>query len=430
MAPLDRVPIIDSRSGRNLQTHELRDPRTGQVLTRAEVAERAGVRPSEIDELIDLGLLAPGRDGELTEADAKRAALLKTMREAGLPLDGLAAVFRIGALSLDFIDTAAYGRFATYSPETFAAASSRTGVPIDLLLSIRETIGATQPKAADRLRNDELPVVEWIALQHENGFRPAAISGLLRAMGDSLRRIAESEAEWWRSEVMGPRLQAGGSLDSVGTPDFSDLMAAAGEQALLSMYHALQMRTWTVNIVAGAEIALRQAGLVEERLRQPAIVFLDITGYTQLTDEHGDAAAAQLAARLGPLVQRTSVAHGGRAVKFLGDGVMFVFPEPGPAVLAALEMVQDVEAAGLPPAHVGIASGPVIFQEGDYYGQTVNLAARISDFARPGEVLVNSAVVDAAQLPEDAFVEVGPVELKGVAGPIRLLAARPPRDLA
>ena len=111
-------------------------------------------------------------------------------------------------------------------------------------------------------------------------------------------------------------------------------------------------------------------------------------------------------------------------MKFLGDGVMFVFPEPGPAVLAALEMVEGVAAAGLPPAHVGIAAGPVVFQEGDYYGQTVNLAARISDFARPGEVLVSGAVVDAAHLPEDAFVEVGPVELKGVSGPVRLLAAR------
>jgi class 3 adenylate cyclase len=399
-------------------------------MTRIDIAERAGVSLGEIDELIDLGLLSPGPNGELTEFDAKRAILLRTMREAGLPLRGLAEVLRTEALSLAFLDEAAYGRFATYRPETFAAASARTGVPIDLLLSVRETIGAAPPKATDRLRDDELPIVEWIALQHENGFRPGAISSLLRAMGDSLRRIAESEAEWWRSEVIGPGLESGGSLDAIGSPEFSDVMAVAGERALLSMYHALQMRTWTANIVAGAEVALHRAGLVEERLRQPAIVFLDITGYTQLTEEHGDAAAADLAARLGPLVQRTSVAYGGRPVKFLGDGVMFVFPEPGPAVLAALEMVHDVEAAGLPPAHVGIASGPVIFQEGDYYGQTVNLAARISDFARPGEVLVSGGVVDAGQLPEDAFVEVGPVELKGVSGPIRLLAARPLRDPA
>jgi adenylate cyclase len=397
---------------------------TTGTLTRAEVAERAGVARAEIDELIDLGMLQPGPDGAFTEADAKRATILRTMREAGLPMDGLATVFRAGDVSLAFIDTAAYERFTTYSKETFAAASQRTGVPIELLQSIRETIGGAPPKPTDRLRNDELPILDWIAMQHANGFRPPAILSLLRAMGDSLRRIAESESAWWRSEVIEPRLQAGGSLDQAGSPEFSDAMAAAGERAMLSMYSAVQMRTWTANIVAGAEMALLRAGLLEERVRQPAIVFLDITGYTQLTQERGDAAAAELADRLGRLVQRTSIAHGGRPVKHLGDGVMVVFPEPRPAVIAALAMVDEVAAAGLPPAHVGIASGPVIFQEGDYYGQTVNLAARISDFARPGEVLVSNAVVEAAQLPEEAFVDVGPVELKGVYGPTRLLAAR------
>jgi class 3 adenylate cyclase len=69
-------------------------------------------------------------------------------------------------------------------------------------------------------------------------------------------------------------------------------------------------------------------------------------------------------------VQRTSIKYGGRPVKWLGDGVMFFFPNPGPGVVAALEMVVGVAEAELPPAHVGLHAGPVIFQEGDYYGQT------------------------------------------------------------
>ena len=392
-------------------------------MTAAEVADRAGVGSSFIDELIGLGILRLDPCDQLTENDATRASILQTMRDAGLPIDALAAAFRAGDLTLDFIDTAAYGRFSRYSSETFAEASTRTGVGLELLLSVRETMGSAPPKATDRLRDDELPIVEWIALQHANGFRSAATASLLRAMGDSLRRIAESEAEWWRSEVLAPQVEAGGSLKDAGTPSFADAMAVAGEQALLSLYHALQMRTWTANMVAGAELALQRAGLVEERVRQPAIVFLDITGYTQLTDERGDAAAAALADRLGRLVQRTSIAYGGRPVKFLGDGVMFVFPEPGPAVLAALDMIDGAPAAGLPPAHIGIAAGPVIFQEGDYYGQTVNLAARISDYARPGEVLVSEAVMDAAGLPGEMFSSVGSVALKGVSTPVRLLAA-------
>jgi adenylate cyclase len=154
--------------------------------------------------------------------------------------------------------------------------------------------------------------------------------------------------------------------------------------------------------------------------------FLDITGYTRLTEEQGDEAAADLATRLATLVRRSAREHKGRPVKWLGDGVMFHFREPGDAVLAAVEMVEVVGSQGLPPAHVGIHAGPVVYQEGDYFGRTVNLAARIADYARPGEVLVSQEVVDAADAAPVSFVEIGPVELKGIPGTLRLYTARRP----
>jgi adenylate cyclase len=77
----------------------------------------------------------------------------------------------------------------------------------------------------------------------------------------------------------------------------------------------------------------------------------------------------------------------------------------------------------LPQAHVGLHAGPVIFQEGDYYGATVNTAARIADYARPGEVLVSQEVVDASVEQEVAYREIGPVELKGLSGAMHLHAA-------
>jgi adenylate cyclase len=168
---------------------------------------------------------------------------------------------------------------------------------------------------------------------------------------------------------------------------------------------------------------MANAGLQSRPDRPPAMCFLDITGYTRLTQERGDEAAAALATQLARLVQRTSVQHGGRPIKWLGDGVMFFFKDPGPGVVAALEMVDGVVEAGLPPAHVGLHAGPVIFQEGDYYGQTVNVASRIAEYARPGEVLVSQAVVDASAGTDVAFREIGPVELKGVAGAMQLHAA-------
>jgi adenylate cyclase len=82
-----------------------------------------------------------------------------------------------------------------------------------------------------------------------------------------------------------------------------------------------------------------------------------------------------------------------------------------------------VTDAGLPPAHVGLHAGPFVFQEGDYYGQTVNMAARIGEYARPGEVLVSQEVVDASKDTGVSFREIGPVELKGVSGVVTLHAA-------
>jgi adenylate cyclase len=168
---------------------------------------------------------------------------------------------------------------------------------------------------------------------------------------------------------------------------------------------------------------MEKAGIHSRLERVPAICFLDITGYTRLTQERGDDVAADLAASVARLVQRSSVQHGGKTIKWLGDGVMFYFRDPGPAVRAALEMVDGLQTAGLPPAHVGLHAGPVLYQQGDYFGQTVNLTARIADYARPGEVLVSNAVADASQEQGIAFGEIGQVELKGVSGTVQLLRA-------
>ena len=250
----------------------------------------------------------------------------------------------------------------------------------------------------------------------------------LRVMGDSLRRIAETSGDTWRSEVMEPLFAAGYTANRSGQPRTRcrERGRRSTNRRSWRSTGPSSVHVWTANIIAGAESVLARAGLHDRLEHPPAMCFLDITGYTRLTQERGDAAAADLATKLARLVERTSVKHGGRPVKWLGDGVMFFFKDPGPGVVAALEMVAGVAEAGLPPAHVGLHAGPVVFQEGDYYGQTVNIASRIADYARPGEVLVSQEVVDAASGSDVAFREIGPVELKGVGGAMRLHAASSP----
>jgi adenylate cyclase len=396
--------------------------------SRDEAAARAGVEPAYIVRLVELGIVDPEDGDRLSPGDVRRVLMARSLEDAGVPLNGLGAAVRGGTLSLGFLDAASYERFGALAAETFQQVSDRTGISLELLAVIREAIGLAPPSPDNRLHEDEMAIVPFVELQVSAGFRPIAIERLLRVHGDSTRRMAETEAAWWSSEVMEPAIAAGKSSEEIGNAEFADRSAPLAEQAVLAMYHAQQARAWTANIIEGFELLLAKAGLHSRLERPPAICFLDITGYTRLTQERGDDAAADLAATLARLVERSSVRHGGKPIKWLGDGVMFFFRDPGPGVRAALEMVDGLAAAGLPPAHVGLHSGPVLFQAGDYFGQTVNLTARIADYARPGEVLVSQAVADASREAEIAFADIGLVELKGVAGTTHLLRALKPRD--
>ena len=392
---------------------------------RTEAARRAGITTDELSRMAELGVVHPSGTDRFTAGEVRKAVMVHGLTDAGLPLDGLASVITKGAISLDFMDTPAYERFSALGDETFAQVAARTGVPVELLMVIREVTGGAMPSPDDWMAEPELAIVPFLEAQVREGFRPAAVERYLRAQGENLRRITESEAEWWRSEVIMPGVAKGLTADEIASPRLAEYLTELMERALLDNYHVQQARAWMANIVEGFELILAQNGIEGRVEHPPAMCFLDITGYTRLTDERGDEAAAEVAAELGRLVQRSSVSHGGKAVKWLGDGVMFWFRDPGPGVVAALEMCDGVRGAGLPPAHVGLHAGPVVVQQGDYYGQTVNVASRIADYARPGEVLVSAAVVEASpQTPGVAYSEIGPVELKGVSGPIHLLAAR------
>jgi adenylate cyclase len=392
----------------------------------AEVAVRAGVAPEFVDRLIEVGILKPTDDG-YSAGDIRRAALVLVLDRAGLPLEGIAAAIDRGQLSLDFMDASNYDRFSTVTDQTFAQVSATSGVPLDLLMVVREAIGFAEPLPDDRVRDVELRIVPLVAMQVAEGFDTATIERWLRVYGESLRRVSETEADWWHTQVEA-RLMAQG-MSPAEMMEYADAhlaaqMAALLDDALLGIYHGHQEHSWTTSIITGVEAALAEAGVFSRLAHPPAICFLDVTGYTRLTAERGDKAAAQLADELSRIVRRTSARHDGKPIKWLGDGVMFFFRRAGDGVEAALEMVATAQTAGLPPAHVGLHAGPVIFQDGDYFGQTVNLASRIADYARPGEVLVSQAIVDAAEGDAVTYSEIGPVELKGVSGALVLHAAR------
>lgn len=156
-----------------------------------------------------------------------------------------------------------------------------------------------------------------------------------------------------------------------------------------------------------------------------AALFTDLVGFTEYTDSVGDAAALQV------LDSQTTIAHSviepradARLVKELGDGLMLWFEDPGAGLDSAAELLDDLDAAreagDFPLAvRMGIHYGPAIARGDDLIGQTVNIAARLSDIAGPGELLVSEDVVEALDQPTSPPLRpVGPVAVKGVQTPI------------
>jgi adenylate cyclase len=301
------------------------------------------------------------------------------------------------------------------------------GLPLEALQRIVEAFGFARPEPGDAVVAAERPVAVLLGRAVALGIVDEAASVRFgNVYAEALRRIASVEAEVYHSGIELPLLRSGvgprrtTELAEEVAEEFTELL----DEALMAVYRRQQELSWTEYQVEHIEQALEAAGVRLPPGQPPAMCFLDLAGYTRLTEERGDEEAAALAARLSEIVQQGPRRHRGEAVRWLGDGVMFRFRDPSGAVVSALEMVEEVPAAGLPPAHVGVAAGPVIRQGGDYFGRAVNLASRIADHARGGQVLVSEPVVAMTSVAGVRFDGLGAIELPGLRSPIRLFEAR------
>jgi class 3 adenylate cyclase len=178
----------------------------------------------------------------------------------------------------------------------------------------------------------------------------------------------------------------------------------------------------TATIVEGFEEFFASRGLAPplRPAAPPAVVFVDLSGYTRLTEERGDEVAVGFAATLQREAEAAAARHDGRLVKLLGDGAMLWFPNAERGVAAAMSLMRTLDAGSTPPPHAGIHAGPVIERDLDLFGRTVNLASRIAEAAGPGEVLASEAVAAAVDSPDVRFEPTDPAMLKGIPEPVPL----------
>jgi adenylate cyclase len=391
-----------------------------EQLSATEVAERAGVDPAFVERLVELRIVVP-TDGRYRESDVYRARLVRAFDAAGLSLDDIGKVVEAGKFSFAFLDFGNW-RWAPLSARTYEQLAEESGLSVDLLASIQEALGYERPQPGAFVRQDDVDMLPLIQMAIGFPVPEKEMVRLVRMYGDVFRQLADGETNFFHTFIEGAVMSAGTSPQAFeAAQQAGEMFTPLLERWIQILYRRYQERAWTEDVMEHVESALEDLGLDRRAVHPPAICFLDLAGYTRLTEERGDRAAAELAAELGEMVQRTSHGHGGRPVKWLGDGVMFYFRDPAPAVTAAIEMVERAPEAGLLPAQAGVAAGPVVTQGGDYFGRTVNMASRIASRATAGQTLVSDAVMDAcAGVPTLAFQEIGEVELKGMARPVRL----------
>jgi len=392
-------------------------------MTAAELAERSACSVERIEQLVDLGILVPRDErGPFSPQDVHRVRLMGAFEDAGIGLDLISKGIAKGKLS--------YENLGLYLPEPEAHTETAEELAAEfdrspeLIMRLLREFGLAPPDPGGRMRADEVLILRELL----DVWAPAdddVLARLARAYGQNIRKVVASDLELAGATIftrLREELSEEEMPEAAGTAGMR-LVGLGGRLMVWLRGRHLEHEVIAVT-VQHTEDYLRGLGITLGRApRPPAIAFLDLTGYTALTEERGDEAGADLADRMAMLVHEAAQPHGGNPVKWLGDGVMFYFDDPSAAVLTGLDLVEQTPAAVDVRARVGINAGNVVFREGDYFGRTVNVASRIADYARPGEVLVSGEVRERFGGDGVRFAEIGPVALKGLREELTLYAA-------
>jgi adenylate cyclase len=404
-------------------------PRMPRTYSAAEIAAEAGCPEDRVRWLKDIGLLTPDTDGRFSFGDVLASKMVSALLESGLPAETIERAVADGFLSFQRTDEYLPYRPGPRSERTFAQFQASAGPGAELLPAVFEVLGLPKPDPASPIHVDEEALFErflqvWRQAPDEDAPIRAA-----RLLAQGARAAMLGWADLVDEQIAEPVRQRlfRGELEEF--PDDVRVSFMRVTNLVPEMFTWLSSRYLehrSVNgIVEGFERFLASRGLAPPPAPQvpPAIVFVDLSGFTRLTSERGDESAVHAAASLQRRADDAARKHGGRLVKLLGDGAMLRLIDPAVGVSAALELVETMSGEGVLSSHAGVHTGPVIERDLDVFGQTVNLASRIADVAGPGEVLVSEAVARASSDAAFGFEAIGDAELDGVPDPVPLFRA-------
>ena len=239
---------------------------------------------------------------------------------------------------------------------------------------------------------------------------PEVALQLARVFGQSLSRMADTQVSTLRARVEEPLRSAGASEQEIAEA------VTTVTAAMLPTVEEFVTYLWRRHLAAAAQRQLYfgpDAATGQETL---TVGFADMVGFTAISQQLDEHELAETVDRFESIAYDTIAEHGGRVVKMIGDEVMFVTDTPASGAMIAVTLAEvygDDET--MPDVRVGVARGPALAREGDYFGPAVNLASRIVNIAYAGSAVVSDEIHEALQGDERfGWKPLRPRRLKGI----------------
>jgi class 3 adenylate cyclase len=336
----------------------------------------------------------------------ERSDLIKYLEDLGFTVDEMVEAERRGRLFGLAGDVLSWSGRPTYTLET---AAGELGIAAEDVARAWSLLGLTVagPDVPVLSQADVDALATWLALKAVVGQDGAL--GLLRVLGAAMARLAEAESTMIRAGT--PDIQMIHTRDELATAQayrsVAEFVPRIGALIdIVHRHHLTSARTHFEGVLRDTSASV-----------VCGVGFADLSGFTALTQTLTPAQLSNLLNEFAGTVSDVVHADGGRIVKFIGDEVMWVSSAPERLVRAAVDLVEHPKARdeGL-QVRAGLAYGTVVAINGDYFGNPVNLAARLVAAAAPVQILATSELHD--ELPDWPAVARGPLTLKGFDAPV------------
>jgi adenylate cyclase len=348
-----------------------------------------------------------GLKGEAREA---RLALLRDLADAGIPLEEMKEAVAEGRLVLLPVERVFEPDGERYTANEIA---ERSGLSPDFVLRLRRALG--MPRAdPDHRVHTSADLAEAVRAKEflDAGLSEEGLLAVSRVVGLSMAQLASANRDLIGQEFIQP---------GVNERELAMRYAAAAQAMVPRLADAL---IYAHNVHLREEI--RQAVVTDQDLAtgtlgvadDATIAFADLVGFTRLGESLDVDALGTLTDRLFRMA--TEAANPPvRLVKMIGDAAMFASTEPGAVLDTVTGLVDSAASEEMPSLRAGVATGPALSRAGDWYGRPVNLAARITGWARPDSVVGSDEVKQAVGGDSGFdFSFAGKRRFKGIRGEV------------